>query len=76
MSRQVKFYSVSADRINDMMERNPEKVEVFVDDDGAIYFVSKGDLEAYELKHYGVKKETQEKIIPNMFLEENEFELF
>lgn len=76
MSRQVKFYSVSADRIDAMMERNPEKVEVFVDDSGAIYFVGKGDLEAYELKHYGIKKETQEKIIPNMFLEENELELF
>jgi len=58
MSRQVKFYSVSADRIDAMMERNPEKVEVFVDDSGAIYFVGKGDLEAYELKHYGIKKET------------------
>ena len=76
MAKQVKFYSVSGDRIEAMMQRNPEKVEVFVDDDGAVYFVSKGDLEAYELKHYGIKKETHEKLVPNIFLEENQFELF
>ena len=58
MSKAVKFYGVSADRIDLLMEKNPERVEVFVDDSGGVYFVSKGDLEAYELKHYGVRKET------------------
>ena len=76
MARTVKFYGVSADRIDLLMEKNPEKVEVFLDSDGGVYFVSKGDLEAYELKHYGIKKETHEKLVPNIFLEENQFELF
>ena len=79
--QQVKFKIVDYNSIDKMMERDVEPIELFIDDKGILYIVSRGDLTLYELRH--TKKETQEKINqnqdaqrPNMFLEENEFELF
>ena len=72
--KSVKFKIVDYDSIDRMMERNVEPIELFIDDEGILYIVPRGDLTLYELRYN--KKETQEKIVPNIFLEENQFELF
>lgn len=54
--KSVKFKIVDYDSIDRMMERNVEPIELFIDDEGILYIVPRGDLTLYELRH--TKKET------------------
>lgn len=59
---------IKPERIEDFLKQNFEKVEVFIDDEGNLYGVRKGDLDLYWLR-----KERKEKLSKIIKEKENEF---
>lgn len=59
---------IEPNRIEDFLKQNFEKVEVFIDDEGNLYGVRKGDLDLYWLR-----KERKEKLSKIIKEKENEF---
>lgn len=74
--KQVSFRYVPSDRIAEFLRTNPTRGEVFMDEQGTIYVVDKGDLELYWLRQKRNETKSEGEIEPNQFLEKNVFDLF
>ena len=60
-------------KLKEFFEKNPSKIELFMDDDGVMYAVDKGDLDLYWLRRGGeeIKENTS-----GGFLEDIKLDLF
>ena len=70
--KQVKFAYVAKERLDEFLKLDTERVEMFMDDTGKLYIVSKGDLDTYFLRN-GTKTKPKEE---NEFLKGVSFDLF
>lgn len=59
---------VHPNRIEDFLKQKCERVEIFIDDEGNLFLVRKGDLEAYWLR-----KEKRDKLKKIIKQKQNEF---
>lgn len=78
VDRQAQLKYVARDRIPAFLATNPTRGELFIDDEGTVYIVDKGDLETYFLR---VGKTEEEFITPiekstNKFLGDISLDLF
>lgn len=61
---------IRPERIEDFLNSDFEKVEVFTDDRGNLYGIRKGDLDLYWLRKEKLSKIIKEKKKENEFLED------